>query len=157
MMLALVLYTAAVVVAVNQEAASHADAEVVQQLNRLEQTLASSIVNGNLETWKGIVAADWTTIDPGGRVLSRSEVLQELATQKRKIDSATIDDVKVRQLGQVAIVTGRTTAAGSYGAETVRVVLRFTDVFVLREGRWQVVASQGTVVVPEADVRRPKL
>jgi ketosteroid isomerase-like protein len=148
MILILAICIASVIVAGRQETSSGMDTEVLQQLNRLEQTLASSVVKGDLETWKDIVAADWITIDPAGRVLDRPRVLQELATLKRKIDSMTIDDVRVRRFGHVAIVTGRTTATGSCSGDVSRVVLRFTDVFVLRDGRWQVIASQGTIVAP---------
>jgi uncharacterized protein DUF4440 len=45
------------------------------------------------------------------------------------------------------VVTGRTTATGSYEGKSVTIILRFTDVFTKRDGRWQVVASQGTQVM----------
>jgi len=48
----------------------------------------------------------------------------------------------------VAVATGRTRAAGSYRGVSATVTLRFTDVFARRQGRWQVVASQGTTVAP---------
>jgi len=51
--------------------------------------------------------------------------------------------LQVRRFGSIAVVTGRTNATGADGT---RVVLRFTDVFEKRGGRWQAVVSQGTPI-----------
>lgn len=120
---------------------------VAQQLSQIEQRLAKAAVDRDLETFNSILASDWTSIDLAGRVLSKSQVIQELASRERQIEAAIIDDIRVRELGEVAIVTGRTTATGSYQGQRSAVVLRFTDVFAKRDGRWQVVASQGTQVM----------
>ena len=65
-----------------------------------------------------------------------------------RIDAMVIDEVKVRTLDDVAIVTGRTRATGSYQGKSVTATLRFTDVFAVRDGRWVVVASHASSVVP---------
>jgi hypothetical protein len=62
-------------------------------------------------------------------------------SQDRPIKAMTIDEVSVRLLGNVAVVTCRTMAVGSDGAA---VKLRFTDVVAERAGQWQVAASHGT-------------
>jgi ketosteroid isomerase-like protein len=54
--------------------------------------------------------------------------------------------MKVKDFGDVAVVTGHSTFKGKYKGQPVTVVLRFTDVFVKRDDRWLVVASQGTQV-----------
>jgi len=97
-----------------------------------------------------LLSPDWTVTDPSGQVLTRQRVLDEtFGTADRRIVSMTVDDLEVRSLGEVAIVTGRTRATGSYRGEEASVALRFTDVFHYRDGRWRVVASQGTAVVPQ--------
>jgi ketosteroid isomerase-like protein len=50
----------------------------------------------------------------------------------------------VRAFGDAAVVTGRTTARA--GGQTL--ILRFTDVFVRRDGKWLVVASHATRIAP---------
>ena len=115
----------------------------------LEQRLAVAWVNGNRVFIDGLLADDWTVIDQGGRVLTKRQVLDEaFASAERRIEAMTVDDVRVRMLGDVAVATGRTQATGSYRGESATVTLRFTDVFVRRGGRWQIVASQGTTVAP---------
>jgi ketosteroid isomerase-like protein len=57
--------------------------------------------------------------------------------------TSAVDQLQVRVYGDTAIVTGRTKAAAG-GAAPQSVTLRFTDVFVHRDGRWLAVASHAT-------------
>jgi ketosteroid isomerase-like protein len=120
---------------------------IAMALADIEQQLATAWVKGDREAIGRILAPDWSVIDTTGRVLSKQQVMDEaFGSSDRKVDAMTIDDVKVRTFGEVAVVTGRTAAAGRHRDTSSSVVLRFTDVFARREGRWQVVASQGTLV-----------
>ena len=85
-------------------------------------------------------------IDLTGRVLTKAQVMQELGSGARRIESGSVDDLKVRVFGDVAVVTGRSVLAGSYQGKRASVVQRFTDIFVKRDGRWQAIASQGTQI-----------
>ena len=115
----------------------------------LVQRLAAAWVGGDRAFIEGLLADDWTVIDQGGLVLTKRQVLDEaFASAERRIESMVVDEVQVRMLGDVAVATGRTRATGSYRGESATVTLRFTDVFARRQGRWQVVASQGTTVAP---------
>jgi hypothetical protein len=135
MVLAAVLVVLASAVAGEQAA----DAE----LALIEQRLARAWVDGDRATIDHIIADDWTTTDLTGRVRTKAEVMADMfANGTKPVAAMSIDDVRVRLLGTVAIVTGRTIARAT--GSTIDVVLRFTDVFVQRDGRWQVVASQGT-------------
>lgn len=115
----------------------------------LEQRLAAAWVKGDRAFIEALLAPDWTVTDPSGRVLTRQQVLDEtFLTTDRKIEAMTVDDLEVRVLGDTAVATGRTRATGSYRGVSASVVLRFTDVFVRRDSRWQVITSQGTMVNP---------
>jgi uncharacterized protein (TIGR02246 family) len=131
----------------SQSTARPQTSNVAQQLSAIEQRLAKALVENDLQAYSKILSPDWTTIDLSGRVLSKSQVMEELAAKERRIEAATIDDIRVRELGNVAVVTGRTTVTGSYQGKQATVTLRFTDVFAKRDGEWQVVASQGTQVI----------
>jgi ketosteroid isomerase-like protein len=118
----------------------------VQELNQIEQQLIKAWVNHERETIDRYLADDWAVTDPAGRHLTKAEVLAELDSGERKLESGTIDDVNVRLYGDTAVVTGRTLAAGSYQGESVSVKLRFTDVFVKQNGNWRAVASHATLI-----------
>jgi ketosteroid isomerase-like protein len=116
------------------------------QLRELEQRLIKAWLNHDWDVVDAILDDDWTVTDPGGRVLTKAQVIAEAKTGERKIDSGAIDEVKVRDFGDFAVVTGRTTASGNYQGNDFSVRLRFTDVFVKRSGEWRAVASQGTLL-----------
>lgn len=121
--------------------------EVVKLLADIEQRLAVAWVEGDSLFIEQTLADDWSVTDLTGRVLTKTEVLEEAFSSKdRQVVSMSIDDVSVRPFDDWAIVTGRTKAAGEYQGEAAEVTLRFTDVFVKRHGKWQVVASQATLI-----------
>jgi ketosteroid isomerase-like protein len=123
----------------------HADA--VAEITELEQKLAAAWVHGDQAFIDSVLAPEWSVTDPSGRVLTKQQVLDEtFSSDERKLEGMTVDNVKVRAFGDVAVATGRTRASGSYKGERASVELRFTDVLLRRDDRWQFVVSQGTLV-----------
>jgi uncharacterized protein DUF4440 len=123
------------------------DAGEAEVVAGIEQQIATAWVNRDQATIDAILAPEWFVTDASGQVLTKQRVLDEtFGSTDRRIDTMMIDDVVVRLYGPVAVATGRTEASGSYRGAPVSVVLRFTDVFVRRDGRWQVVASHGSLV-----------
>ena len=119
----------------------------VAEITELVQKLAAAWVQGDRAFIDGVLAPEWSVTDPSGRVLAKQQVVDEtFSSDERHIESMTVDDVKVRLFGAVAVATGRTRATGSYKGERASVELRFTDVLLRRDGRWLFVVSQGTLV-----------
>ena len=118
-----------------------------QAIAGIEQRIAKAWVERDRSTIDAMLAPEWSVTDASGQVLTKEQVLQEtFGSTDRRIDSMTIDDVQVRLFGDFAVATGRTRATGSYRGASSSVVLRFTDVFVRRDGQWRVVASHGSLV-----------
>jgi hypothetical protein len=122
-------------------------ASTTRELIGIEARLATTWKNGDCDGWGAMVAPEWSVIHITGTVLTRAEVLRMCQAPDATIESLTADDLSVRAFGDAAVVTGRTTATTG-GATRQTVVLRFTDVFIRRGGRWQVVASQATRIAP---------
>ncbi len=118
----------------------------IAELTAIEQKLVKAWVESDFATIESLLDDDWSVTDPRGRVMTKSQVLGEAKTGTRKIESGSIDDIAIRSFGDVAVVTGKTTATGSYQGDRVTVKLRFTDVCVKRGETWRVVASQGTLI-----------
>lgn len=82
-----------------------------------------------------------------GALHSKAEEIASMKTDKTVLDSLELSDLNVRVEGDTAVVTGVNRVRGrddkgqSFDRKT-----RFTDVFVKRDGRWQVLATQGTVI-----------
>lgn len=120
--------------------------DTVAELTLIEEQLAASWVAGDHRYHERILSDDWTVIDPTGRILTKADVLREAFSGERKITKGKIDQIKVRDFGDWAIVTGRTQMAGRYQGHKMEVTLLFTDVFARQNGEWKCIASQGTFV-----------
>jgi ketosteroid isomerase-like protein len=118
-------------------------AATVQDFERFEQQLAEAWKAGDCASWGGMLAPDWSVIHPARRVITKEEALEMCTAPRQPGEDLRIDDVSVRIFGDAAVVTGRTTVTTG-GASPGSLVLRFTDVFIHRNGRWQVVASHAT-------------
>lgn len=140
-----ILVVLAAVVTMGQAPAMDATEELAQ----IQQRLMQAWVDRDRAYVDRTLAPDWTTTDTTGHVLTKAQVMQEaFGSLERRIESGTIDEVKIRLFGDTAVVTGHTVAVGSYKGTRASVNLRFTDVFVRRDGRWQAVVSQGTLIAP---------
>ena len=104
------------------------------------------------KTVDSILASDWSVINLTGHVLRKEQVMKEFGSGERRIESGSVDDLKVRAFGNPAVVTGRSELSGTYQGTRAGVTQRFTHVFVKRNGRWQAVASQGTQVAEDQGV-----
>jgi hypothetical protein len=116
------------------------------RLADLQQALAKAWVSGDKATIERIIAPDWRSTGPDGRMMDRAGVLADVfETRRHKIHRVEIDDVDARLFGDAAVVTGRTHGVGEVDGATYDVVIRFTDTFVRREGRSQAVASHASL------------
>lgn len=115
------------------------------ELIALQQVLAQAWLAGDRATIETIIAHDWSLTGPDGARSGRAMVLaQVFETRVHRILQLEVDDVEVRVFGEAAVVTGRTHGVGEF-VVPYDVVIRFTDVFVRRDGRWQAVASHASV------------
>ena len=119
-------------------------------LLEMQQALAKAWLTRDWPTLERIIAPEWTSTGPDGRASDRARVLaQVFETGVHKIHALKIDEVEARVFGDAAVVTGRTHGVGEFNSVRYDVVIRFTDVFVRRAGRWQAVASHSSLVQGE--------
>jgi len=85
------------------------------------------------------------TYDNGVRADRKLE-LQLATSLNENIESSTLDEFIVKEFGNTAVVWFTLHLVGPVNGERVQNDYRFTDVFVLRDSRWQCVSSQSTRV-----------
>jgi ketosteroid isomerase-like protein len=85
------------------------------------------------------------TYDNGVRA-DRKVELELAKSLNENIESSTLDEFIVREFGNTAVVWFTLHLVGPINGQRVQNDYRFTDVFVLRDGRWQCVSSQSTHV-----------
>jgi Domain of unknown function (DUF4440) len=124
--------------------AQPADAATTRELTEIEARLAATYKSGDCDGWAAMLAPEWSVTHITGSVITKAEAVETCRTQPAPIELLVSDNLVVRGYGDAAVVTGRTTA----GAAGQTVVLRFTDVFIRRDGKWLAVASHATRAAP---------
>lgn len=116
-----------------------------EQILQLERDWTQSFVTMDVAANERIVADDFFGTEPDGKRITKAELLAEVRTGEALASNRlNEDDVKVRFYGQTAVVNGSESWKQKDGK-----IGRFiwTDVFVKRNGKWQVVASQDLAVL----------
>ncbi len=124
----------------NKDTSANADRQGANELIQLEKDLADATLRGDHDFYNRILADDWINIHEDGSVGTK----QGDAAHKSQYDTATFDDIKVRVYGNSAVAVGRYSVGWTEGGRRSAVSGRFTDTWVRRNGRWQIVATQNT-------------
>jgi ketosteroid isomerase-like protein len=125
--------------------AAQAPPAIEKELLRLENDWNIAIEKKDLSFLERLYAAEYFSTTPEGATITKA---QDLADVKASSTAApfALSDMKVRVYGDTAVVTGVNTVNWTAGGKQWVGPIRFTDVFVKRDGRWQVVASHGSRV-----------
>jgi len=119
------------------ETVAHADVDTLRQLNR---DYVRSVQTSDVRRFEEILAEDFLCSNPDGSLVDRAGFLAQTA-RPVAISNLEARDVRVRILGDVAIIHARTTYTmpdGRAGAG------RYTDVWARRQGRWLAVSAHVT-------------
>ena len=119
--------------------------ETAHEIEELEHRLAATWTSGDCVGWGALIAPEWSVTHINGAVMTREQALTMCRSSQVRIADMRYDDLAVKVFGNTVVATGQTTATTT-GDAPETVVLRFTDVWLRREGRWRVVASQATRV-----------
>ena len=120
--------------------------QTVREFGQIERNLAAAYMRGDRTFVDDLLTDDWTSTDYQGHIWTKADVLALFGPNGPAFTKAEIDVDRVRLHGDVAIVTGRSVLAGRAEGRDVSVTQRYTDIYVKRDGRWRVVASQGTEI-----------
>jgi ketosteroid isomerase-like protein len=82
-------------------------------------------------------------------VRNKAEVIAGNASHASTYQFLTNGDVVVRVYGNTAVETGRSTMVGQDKGKTVPRDNRFTRVWVMNDGRWQLVANHYSLLTTQ--------
>ncbi len=110
----------------------------------LEQKRMAAMVAGDTETLKGILGDELTYTHTSAAVDTKQSLIDAIDNGRLNYTSMVSDGVKVRDYGDTAVATGTAQVTVVSGGNELKFGLRFTDVYVNRDGRWLFVAWQST-------------
>jgi ketosteroid isomerase-like protein len=121
--------------------------EIEHEILRLEEELRQAEMRVDREALEQFYADDIMVTAPVGVVVDKPLVQEEI----RRASTARIEvfdksDVKVRAYGETAVASYRLIVKGEHEGIEISQQFRVTDVWLRREGRWQVVSRHTAVM-----------
>ena len=95
-----------------------------------------------------LLASDMTYVHSSGALETKDVFVGGIKSGKYKYKKITTEDVTVRSYGDTAVLGGKATIDVTADGNDIHVVVRYTDVWVKRDGRWQMVAWHSTRLNP---------
>jgi ketosteroid isomerase-like protein len=120
-----------------EEKAVKADTDILQELNR---DFVRSVEFSDVRRFNEILANDFLNSNPDGSLVDRAAFLAQIA-RPAMISGLEAEDVRIRVMGNVAIIHARTTYRKANGEPAVG---RYTDVWTRRQGKWLCVSAHVT-------------
>ena len=116
------------------------NASDMEALSALNDDYIRSVQHGDVRRFDEILADDFMCSNPDGSLIDRAQFLQQTA-RPVTIRGLTAEDVKIRILGDFAIIHARTSYTTGEGEQRSG---RYTDVWARRDGRWLAVSAHVT-------------
>ncbi len=140
-MAALVLSAVVTAIAQQQSVRTRDTASAEQAVQQQDQERIRGQINADPVALRRIYADDFLGIGPTGVVRNKADVIADFTTHALTYQSITTAEVRVRVYGIAAVQTGRSTMVGQDRGKAVPRDNRFTRVWVMTDGRWQLVAN----------------
>ena len=119
------------------DAATQNDIDALTALNR---DYIHSVQHGDVRRFDEILAEDFLCSNPDGSLVDKNQFLAQTA-RPVTISGLTAQEVRVRILGDIAIIHARTSYTTADGEQWNG---RYTDVWARRDGRWLAVSAHVT-------------
>ena len=117
-------------------------------LIQMEQAWAQALEHQDVEALDCILADEFEDANPAGALSGRSKIL---AAAQKPGSHHRLSEMHAHVYGDVGYVRGLATALTAEGKP--KVMVRFTDLYVYRNQRWQCVAAHESEVPMERPLR----
>ena len=126
---------------------SDKDERTKQDLMQLERDIGKANIDKDYAFFDRVEAEEFIFTDAGGGITNKKEDLEGLKQPSNpdvKLVAYDLDEMSVRLYDKTAVVTGRVTTKRLVKGQPNSSLSRFTDVFVWRQERWQLVAGHSS-------------
>jgi Domain of unknown function (DUF4440) len=125
-------------------AARAADAPAIEA----DRTRFEAQVKADVAALDKLLAPELTYVHSSGVLDSKDAYIGAIKSGKTKYKSIVPEEVRARTFGDVSIVNGKATIDLLSDGKDLHIVLRYTDVWVKRDGRLQLVSWHSTRLNP---------
>jgi ketosteroid isomerase-like protein len=116
-----------------------------QEIRAAERLWNEARVKADVAALDRLLADGWTVTHGGGTMDTKAQYLADLKSGDRKF-SADVkeDELTVRIYGDTAVASGLSDSKVTFKGQVQGGPLRFTRVYVKRDGRWIMIVSHAT-------------
>jgi ketosteroid isomerase-like protein len=119
-------------------------AQVEDSVRAVEMSRRQALLAADTVALSRMLAPDFMEISRLGTVRTRADNIRDIASGALHLTSINYDSLNVRIYGDVAVLTGIADNTGTMRGFPFAGKIRYTRVFVRRDGRWQAVLMQQT-------------
>jgi ketosteroid isomerase-like protein len=112
----------------------------------VEMARSQALLRADTAALSRMVAEEFVEISRLGMRRTRADNLGEIASGALRLTSIHYDSLMVRIYGDVAVLRGIADNTGTFRGFPFSGRIRYTRVFVRRDGRWQAVVMQQTSI-----------
>jgi uncharacterized protein (TIGR02246 family) len=110
--------------------------------------IVAAIDRNDADAFDRLSTADYTFVNPAGRVWTKKQYLELIRSGTLKVESYSRDEESIRFYGNTAVVIYRSTPKGTFkGQELITNQRRVTTIFVKQDGRWLTAGRQSTPIM----------
>ncbi len=120
------------------------DEGVEHRLTDLEHAFALGAIGRDQALVESLLAPEFIGVDPRGNELTRADVLADLSSPARQIESLQHERIRVRCFGDCAVVFGVTVMTWRQESRSLRGEFPYMRVWIRRDGRWLAVATHSS-------------
>jgi ketosteroid isomerase-like protein len=122
---------------------ARADAE--QDVSQAEDARYEAMFKADKVRLAALLADEFTYHQPTGQVATKASFIEQVMSGDVKMSGAKRHDVTIKVHGSVATAMGMTRVSFDRPGGPVALELRYLNVWVLRDGRWQLAARQSAL------------
>lgn len=109
------------------------------QIEALEKQWQQAVLAGDVAGMDKLLSEDYLGIEANGEVVTKAQQLDHMRSGKLAIAQLQVSDVKIKLIGQIAIVTSLAQVTGTIDGDHLQGAFRYTRVYQrLASGSWKV-------------------
>jgi ketosteroid isomerase-like protein len=138
LLLAVILLSAAFAATIS---APQQKSESASKILALENKWNEAYKQGDVTTMNSLLAGDFIITVEDGATFSKAGYIAHCGDSDNRVLISEMSDLKVRMHGNAAVVTGAYHEKGASSGKPYEYHDRLTDVWMMIDGRWQIIAS----------------
>ncbi len=138
LLLAIILLSAAFAATIS---APQQKSESASKILALENKWNEAYKQGDVAAMNSLLAGDFIITVEDGATFSKAGYIAHCGDSDNRVLISEMSDLKVRMHGNAAVVTGAYHEKGTSNGKPYEYHDRLTDVWMMIDGRWQIIAS----------------